>query len=158
MKKILKYLFFILFGIILYHILDNTINKFNIGVNIVAWKELKPNINRDATNDEDYNYYYLRSADTININDINRIVRDDFPYDTINLVLYPSFNQNQGDTYEGTLQVDEYLFNYYTPDERTRLNNLELTTRQIVDNYEWVRGAPARRSWWQRLCASSSRN
>ena len=32
MKQILKYLFFILFGIILYHILDNTINKFNIGI------------------------------------------------------------------------------------------------------------------------------
>ena len=57
MKQILKYLFFIIFGIILYHILDNTINKFNIGVNIVAWKELKPNIDRDTTNDEDYNYY-----------------------------------------------------------------------------------------------------
>ena len=71
MKQILKYLFFILFGIILYHILDNTINKFNIGVNIVAWKELKPNINRDATNDEDYNYYYLPSVDTIDIIDID---------------------------------------------------------------------------------------
>ena len=158
MKQILKYLFFIIFGIILYHILDNTINKFNIGVNIVAWKELKPNIDRDTTNDEDYNYYYLPSADIIDINDIDRIVKHDFPDDTINLVWYPSFNPNQGDTYGGTLQVDGNLFNYYTPDERTRLNNLELTTQQMVDNFEWARPAPAQRSWWQRLCASSARN
>ena len=156
MKQILKYLFFILLGIILYHILDNTINKFNIGANIVAWKELKPNRNRDTTNDEDYNYYYLPSTDIINI---NTIVRNDFPDDNINLVWYPSFNPNQGDTYGDPYEVDGHLFNYYTPNERTRLNNLELTTEQIVDNYEWVRPAPAQRSWYQRLCgASSARN
>lgn len=145
-----EYILCIILGIILYFIIQDSINNFSIGANTVAWRELKPNKDKHTANNEDYNYYYLNSEDNINIDDINRMVRTDFPGETPNLELYPSFNLDQNHNYIYQ-QFNEYLFYYYTPEVRTRLNIPNLTTQQIVNNFEWARPTPQPLTRWQRF-------
>ena len=174
MKQILKYLFFILFGIILYHILDNTINKFNIGANSIAWRELKPNINRNTARNEDYNYYYYYGYNINDLNDIyTRLRADGFDVNQGDLYQVPLFPTHV-DTYD-VVDYDEEIYNLYTPDLRRENlippplqfgTNPQPNVIRPVPLVQHPGGltipvpapAPAQRSWWQRLCASSARN
>ena len=108
MKHILKYLFFLVLGIMIY-ILYNSVDRFSVGG--VGWSALKLGKEKDSTDPLDYDFYYNPNYDREDIrrefHDRQHFIYDDIPdhgtiiipitYDTID-------NQNFG----------PQTFNYYS--------------------------------------------
>ncbi len=80
-----EYILCIILGIILYFIIQDSINKFSIGAISIGWRELKPNKNVGSTNNNDYNYYYYIGSEINTFDDIYTILRQHGHTDPLNL-------------------------------------------------------------------------